>query len=109
LVHGWVYWIKVSQLLHIYHHGSFPWIFNPSSQTSEEPFWYTSYVIGIFHHASSIHEGLCTKFLEFIQGLLPFEYMGLFLKTLRLLYICFFLNCSIEKKFLSNPWILQEI
>jgi hypothetical protein len=61
---------------------------------------------------------LCIKLLESI-GLLPSAYMGLFLvylKTLRLLYISFFLNFSIGKNGLLhptdvkfNPWILQEI
>jgi hypothetical protein len=97
---GRVYWIRVFQLLQICHHRSLPWFCNPSSRTSEEPFRYTSSVIGSFHHASVVHERLYTSLLESIQGLLLFAYMGLFLvylKTLRLFYICFFFNYSVEK------------
>jgi hypothetical protein len=99
-IHGWVYWIRVSQLLHIFHHGSFPWICNPSSQTSEEPFRYTSSITGNFHHDFVVHERLNSRLLESIQGLLLSPYMGLFivyLKTLRLFYIFFFFNYFVEK------------
>jgi hypothetical protein len=99
-VQGQVYWIRVSQLLQICHHESLPCICNPSSRTSEEPFRYTSSVIESFHHASAEHERLYTRLLESIQGLLLSAYMGLFLvylKTLRLFYICFFFNYSVEK------------
>ena len=61
------------------HHESLSWISNPSFWTSEYPFWYIISVIESFHHASAVHERLCTKLFESIQDLLPSAYKGLFL------------------------------
>ena len=94
-IQGRVYWIRVSQLLQICHHGNLPRICNPSSLTSEEPFQYTSSVIGSFHYASAVHERLCTKLLESIQGLLPSAYMGLFLVYLKTLRLFLYASSSI--------------
>ena len=49
-----------------------------------------TFIIEYFHHASAVHEKLCTKLFESIQNLLSSAYKGLFLvylKALRLLYM----------------------
>ena len=56
-------------------------------------------VIEYFHHASTVHERICTMLFESIQDLLPSTYKGLFLvylKALKLLYIRSLFNYSRE-------------
>jgi hypothetical protein len=70
-----------------------------------------------FHHASVVHGRLCTKLFESIQYLLPSAYKGLFmvyLKALRLLYICSLFNYFGQQSLHSsnvnsNSWILRTI
>jgi hypothetical protein len=72
-----------------------------------------TFIIEDFHHASAVHEKLCTKFFESIQNLLSSTYKGLFLvylKALRLLYIRSLFNYSGEQCLHSSdvnskPWI----
>jgi hypothetical protein len=74
-------------------------------------------IIEEFHHTSVVRERICTKLFEFQQNLLPYAYKSLFLvylKALRLLYICSLFSYfgehylhSLDAN--SNPWILWMI